>query len=412
VTIKACCCCCGSGLDRVAPTFVVGNVPEGDSATAYSTDGFEYVPDTGNGAGIETALNTLSGLGSGGRVYVRRGTYDFTAVGAPVAPLVVDGGVTLSGEGPGTLLIPRDQGNQTLIEMIAGDSALENFKISMPALLPGAVYAGTTEGIIEVSAATTGAVRIENITAELAIDTVANGAVVNRLINLVNDSIMTLITRVTAANDGYHLDGEAVWIRFVGIEQISARNVFITDCYAQNFDAGVTVGLTGLCEIKGLICTGFGRRYVHQMASDTQARVTIIGGYGTADDADAIGLNLHSHQDANAEVQGLRLLSLDAVQPAARIRSAANAGHAIFTGCSFTWPHVGGAVVEIGTSGSANPCNRNTINGCHFHNTDVAGIGIQVFNATSVDNILVNNSLEAATLISDAGTTTQIANNI
>lgn len=401
-----------SGPDRFAPTVIVGNVPAGDSATAYSTDSFEYIPDTGNGAGIAAALNLLSAAAQGGVVYVRRGTYDFTAVGAPTDPLVVDADVTLRGEGQGTLLITRSAGNQTLIEMIAGGAAIEDFSIAMPAIVPGAVYSGTTRGIIEASSPGTGSIRIENITATLNIDTVANGAIVNRLINLVNNSVMTFVTKVSAASATQHLDAETNWIRLIGIEQINARYIFVTDCYAELFDAGITVGLTGLLEVKGLICPGFTRRYVHQLASDTQARITIIGGYGTANDGSAIGLNLHSHQDANVEVQGLRLLSFDATEPAVRIRSATNAGHAILTGCSFVWPHVSGAVVEIGTSGSANPCDKNTINGCHLHNSDAGGVAVQVFNATSVDNMILNNSLEATTQVSDAGTTTLIANNV
>lgn len=418
MTIKSCCCGSGGGgLDRLAPTIVVGNVPAGDSATSYSSGGFIYIPDVGDGAGIEAALTAIDAAGEGGTVYVRRGTYDFNLAGSPTAPLAVGPGVTLAGEGSGTLLIPRSSGDQTLINVYGGNSTLRDFEIAMPALVPGAVYAGVTQGLIEVSSAGAGPVRISDLNIDMNLDTIASGVVLRAAINLVNDSIETHILRVKASSATYHLDGETDWIRFVGIEQITARYVYITDCYAETFDAGITIGLTGLCEVKGLICTGFGRRYLHQLASDTLARVTIIGGHGTSNDPDAIGLSLHSHQDASAKVANLSLLSFNATNPAVRIRSAANAGHAQFVNCAFTWPHVAGAVLEIGTSGSGNPCDRNTINGCHFHNSDgtAGACAVQVFNATSVNNIILGNSCEvtgAGVAIIDGGTTTQSAYNI
>lgn len=62
----------GSGPDRFAPKYLVGNVPNGDSALAYNTAGFMYIPDGGNGAGIATALTQPNGPGD---IWIRPGKY-------------------------------------------------------------------------------------------------------------------------------------------------------------------------------------------------------------------------------------------------------------------------------------------------------------------------------------------------
>jgi len=93
------------GVDHFAPTIVVGNTAAGDPAATFPAP-FNYIPDTGNGAGIALAFTSAAALvtaGFGARVHIRRGVYDFGAVGAPALPLTI-AGFRVSGDGRGTQL--------------------------------------------------------------------------------------------------------------------------------------------------------------------------------------------------------------------------------------------------------------------------------------------------------------------
>jgi hypothetical protein len=96
----------GGGQDHFAPKYLVGNVPAGDSAVPYSAGGFQYIPDTGNGAGIAAAVAAM-GFGVAGDVHIRPGTYDWDVAGSPAAPISVPSGVTIHGAGNLTQLRPR-----------------------------------------------------------------------------------------------------------------------------------------------------------------------------------------------------------------------------------------------------------------------------------------------------------------
>jgi hypothetical protein len=63
---------------------------------------FQYISDTGNGAGIAAALAAAS-AGPGGWVHIRRGLYDLGAAGAPALPLAVPG-LRVTGDGCSTII--------------------------------------------------------------------------------------------------------------------------------------------------------------------------------------------------------------------------------------------------------------------------------------------------------------------
>ena len=90
----------GGGLDRFAPKYLVGNVPAGDSAVAYSTDGFVYIPDPGDGSGIAAALTGPDGPGD---VYIRPGLYDL-GLGTEPVPLVILANTRVQGAGGSTII--------------------------------------------------------------------------------------------------------------------------------------------------------------------------------------------------------------------------------------------------------------------------------------------------------------------
>lgn len=118
-----------AGQDRFAPTHLVGNTAEGDSAVAYSAAGFNYYPDTGNCVQLAAAL--LAAAVAGGRVYVRRGLYDLGAVGSPVGPMAIAAGVVVQGEREATVVRAIGAGNQGVFTMADG-SALEELQVEAP----------------------------------------------------------------------------------------------------------------------------------------------------------------------------------------------------------------------------------------------------------------------------------------
>lgn len=99
-----------NGPDKFAPKYLVGNVPNGDSATAYSSGGFVYIPDPGDGSGIASALSSASIVL--GDVWIRPGLYDFGSGGVAM-PLTVPPGCRVQGAGViATTLRARPFGDQ------------------------------------------------------------------------------------------------------------------------------------------------------------------------------------------------------------------------------------------------------------------------------------------------------------
>jgi len=126
----------GSGGDpnRFAPKYIVGNVPAGDSNLYTFAGGFIYIPDPGDGTGIQAALAQASNPPPGGAygdVWIRPGTYDFSA-GAVIMPLTIPAGTRVQGAGNTTTLIAKTAGDQGVFVMAAGgagtDSALSSLR--------------------------------------------------------------------------------------------------------------------------------------------------------------------------------------------------------------------------------------------------------------------------------------------
>ena len=111
----------GSSQDRFAPKYVVGNVNNGDSATSYSTDGFYYIPDLGDGDGIALALSYADSFSmdfvATGDVWIRPGIY------TTENSFTVPADVTVRGAGPSTIIVGVPGAiNQGLFTMKAGSS--------------------------------------------------------------------------------------------------------------------------------------------------------------------------------------------------------------------------------------------------------------------------------------------------
>lgn len=142
----------GGGSDKFAPRIIVGNVPNGDPAVAQAAP-FEYIPDPGDGSGIEQALSTI-GFG-GGEIYIRPGTYDFS-LGPVVGPLSIPSGVHVRGAGVGaTLILAAQVGDQGVFAM-QNITSLSDVEIQSP---PDGDDTGTSEALVS----TEGAVNISRV---------------------------------------------------------------------------------------------------------------------------------------------------------------------------------------------------------------------------------------------------------
>lgn len=104
------------GGGRFAPKYLVGNVPAGDSNVASSVNGFNYIPDPGDGSGIALALTQPDGPGD---VWIRPGTYNFGLAGSPTMPLNIKQDTRVQGAGFTTILVAdvRDAKDPGVFEM-------------------------------------------------------------------------------------------------------------------------------------------------------------------------------------------------------------------------------------------------------------------------------------------------------
>jgi hypothetical protein len=120
--------------NRFAPKWIVGNIPAGDSPTYTFDGGFIYIPDPGDGTGIQAALSQAAL--TPGDVWIRPGTYDFGA-GAVAMPLVIPAGCRVQGSGfgasYGTILQAKSAASDTQAVFRLGDlSQLHNLLIIVP----------------------------------------------------------------------------------------------------------------------------------------------------------------------------------------------------------------------------------------------------------------------------------------
>jgi hypothetical protein len=153
----------GVGTDRFAPRYLVGNTPEGDPAVAQAAP-FQYIPDTGDGAGIAAAVAAANANG-GGDIFIRSGTYDLST-GAVTGFVVTAPSVAIRGAGFETIIRGRDDARSVFDFTVVDLAILESMMISMPAAAAGAA------GLDVVNTGNRGAVR--NVTVEFDVSGVAN----------------------------------------------------------------------------------------------------------------------------------------------------------------------------------------------------------------------------------------------
>jgi len=173
-----------NGPDKFAPKYLVGNVPAGDSATAYSSGGFVYIPDPGDGSGIASALSSAAAVL--GDVWIRPGLYDFGS-GIVVMPLTVPPGCRVQGAGVrATTLRARPSGDQGVFVLpadLGGNPGIQSVR-DMELQAPSASGSGTgSEAVILVQgggAVLNGLLIGYNTDAQ---STLRNGILVNTAVN-------------------------------------------------------------------------------------------------------------------------------------------------------------------------------------------------------------------------------------
>lgn len=120
-----------ASVDRFEATIIVGNVPNGDPATAQA-GAFAYVPDTGDGVGLATALSDAASSGLPTRIRLRPGTYNFGSLGNPVSlPRTIPPNVTLEGSGEGVTIVGGRLTDRHVFDVSAGAN-LRDLTISLP----------------------------------------------------------------------------------------------------------------------------------------------------------------------------------------------------------------------------------------------------------------------------------------
>lgn len=128
-------------LDRFAPKYLVGNVPAGDSNVAYNSDGFMYIPDAGNCAGIQTALTMPNGLGD---VYVRPGSF----TNLTGAALVVPSGCRVWGAGVALTTIASSAAAGASQEVFLLNQGASLLNIAITSAAQAAPGAGASKAVV------------------------------------------------------------------------------------------------------------------------------------------------------------------------------------------------------------------------------------------------------------------------
>lgn len=211
-----------AGTDHFAPRYLVGNTlaPYLDPAVPQVAP-FVYIPDPGDGTGIEAALAAAAIIP--GDVWIRPGTYDLS-LGPVVTPMVVPPNVRVYGSGYTTRILGRLTGNQGVF-VLGTDASLHDMTI-----LVSASDAGSVVSVAVVRALDAGNVRRVNITFVTAL----GGAL--------NDGILIEGSRATVEGckvGGSSADGDVRGIAMIGLRHDVHGNTFV----ASSVTGAVVVGI-------------------------------------------------------------------------------------------------------------------------------------------------------------------------
>ena len=233
-----------AGPDRFAPKYLVGNVPAGDSNVAYSSGGFVYFPDPGDGSGIAAAL-AAAGLAGGGDVHIRPGEYRLTG-----GQLDVPARTLVSGAGPSTRIVGK-RGAFRLLAGPPGEPALSTLRDLSIVIEPTFGSPGVMLGAVQVES---GGCVLNGLTINVQAvpgAQIRHGVVVNTAGS--QPVPQTSIESVTISDTGITLLPNATSSAVLLIEgQVAARNLTTF-----GFDTGVWLTNNSIAEESGG-CVFFG----------------------------------------------------------------------------------------------------------------------------------------------------------
>jgi len=396
-----------AGPDRFAPTILVGNTAEGDSAVAYNTDNFVYIPDVGDGLGIEAAIAYVTGTLAGyGSILIRPGLFDFNQPTSPAAPFYLPTGCVLRGSGSENTFLVGLSGSTAPLFYIEQGTQIGHLSIGQQC---GGGGAGSGLGVITIQedGGTAEPVLLHDLRLEITFEATSN-CVAAISIETAVSSPPIRIQNITSTSQGARGGvTPSLWTRFLHVAPVANSPVWVESCRANDYDVTLWVNTVEDLTVTGLIGQ-FETRFLYQ---NDFGRVVLFACRGFALAQGALALDLQSEKTTNVQVTNSEFTSgiNSMTNEALRVRSIANGGHATITGCTFRWDRAGAAIV-LGTG--ATGCDRNTITACRVVNPNVAGVGVEIVNVASVDNMVLGNSLEAVTQVTDGGTTSQIANNV
>lgn len=409
--------------DRFWPRYLVGNVPAGDSPVAYSVAGFDYIPDLGNGAGIAAALALA--VADPGVVGVRRGSYDLNAAGAPVVPFSVPAGTIVQGMGPYIVglnqptgqIIARDEGDQGVFSIDGNGAQVRDIMIIVPESPQGAVFAGSN---YLCRLGPDGSGGFENVV--ILSFGLPTDSLIRRFFSAENSNTASFLRCYALHFTPSRLGADpADWLSAFYVGQPTALLCDIQMCASVGQDVSVfSATLSSIIKVSAHSCLGFARRGIYQSPATPGVVTCGNGSFFVATDVNSIGVELTPGTAASnygSSLQDSALIGVvgDMLGAALHIHGApGGAGFVRVLGDFFLWQRdQAGAVVEIGDTGVADPCDRNLINDNQISSNGSAANGVAVLDAANTSNsIQINSILVGGAQTADAGTLTQIAGNV
>lgn len=350
-----------AGQDRFAPTFLIGNTAAGDSAIAYSTAGFQYFPDIGDGSQLAIAMGIAGILG--GRVYIRRGLYNLGLITSPLGPIGIPVGVTVQGEGSATVIRAAPTLNQGVFSMGAATTLTDIF-LESDASDAGSL--GSDALLLTLDNVTLRDVGISMVTAP--------GGQLQEAIRFTWTPGVVRAAEVERVNINALATGATFGIRMASAARINARNLEITgsDVAIQNDGATFTVD--------ELYCLFFEAAGIKHSAAGGSNIVSKAFLAVSTTAVSAVPLGLQGSSGSSFRDANIFLAPGAAQQPVAINYSLAAVGLGAATFDNVAIGVGFGAGIQLGTTGGVGTVRGVVIRGCTI---EAGGTGLLVAESSS-----------------------------
>jgi hypothetical protein len=315
----------GGGSTYFGPRYVVGNVPNGDSAVAFSAGGFVYIPDPGDGSGIATACSAAGG--APGDIHIRAGTYDLNQPGSPGVQFQVPG-VVVSGAGAGTIILGNNSAPaETTVFEVGNGGTLRDL------LIQTTLDTGNGGGLGIVEGSGGDPVYIENVTVEYTRDATATSNIRGAFYG--NFTPMTCVgCRATVSGTRSPVNPDEALASFVS----RGSTMTLSGCSANGGDGGMIANgafITTRLAANGCSATNFTSYGMVSYGATGSASLAVDGGCTiSSPSGGTIGvLFLNLGSTATGSVQG-STIALDSAPASGTFGVVVNAGTQVRIGGS------------------------------------------------------------------------------